>query len=70
MTEGREIENYLDVKIGRTRLGKFEKLENRFKNKIFNKIDFAKQHWSEIREPDEVKSKIDEIAADIHKWNM
>ena len=70
VTEGREIENYLDVKIGRTRLGKFEKLENRFKNKIFNKIDFAKQHWSEIREPDEVKSKIDEIAADIHKWNM
>ena len=70
VTEGREIENYLDVKIGRTRLGKFEKLEDRFKTKTFDKIDFAKQHWNEISEPDEVKCKIDEIAADIRKCNM
>ena len=68
VTQGREIENYLDLSKDDIQLGQFDKLEEKKPN--FDKIKFAKQHYDDADfNKYDLKKNLAVLAAEITKWN-
>ena len=68
VTQGREIENYLDLSNENIQLGQFDKLGDKLKN--YDKINFAKQHYANADfNKYDLKKNFEELATEIARWN-
>ena len=68
ITEGREIENYLDLSNDGIELGRFDRLGDKLSN--FDKISFAKNHWHNADFCRyNLKKSIKNLATEIERWN-
>ena len=68
VTQGREIENYLNLSKEDVKLGQFDKLGDKQRN--YDKISFAKQHYANVDfNKYDLKKSLDELAAAIARWN-
>lgn len=68
VTQGREIENYLDLSKDDIQLGQFDKLEEKKPN--FDKIKFAKQHYDDVDfYKYSLNENLDMLAEEITRWN-
>lgn len=68
ITEGREIENYLDLSKDSINLSQFDKLDEKLPG--YDKIRFAKQHCSNVDFGKyNLKESLGELANQIAKWN-
>ena len=68
ITEGREIENYLDLSKDNINLSQFDKLDEKLPD--YDKIRFAKQHCSNVDfEKFNLKESLSGLANQIAKWN-
>ncbi len=68
VTQGREIENYLDLSKEDIKLGQFDKLGDKLKN--YDKINFAKQHYANADfNKYDLKKNLRELATEVARWN-
>ena len=68
VTQGREIENYLDLSKEDIKLGQFDKLGDKLKN--YDKINFAKQHYANADfNKYDLKKNLRALATEVARWN-
>ena len=69
ITEGREIENYLDLSKDGIKLEQFDKIEDK-KITNFDKLNFAKEHYKDAAfNKLHLKKSMNSLIEEIRKWN-
>ena len=69
ITEGREIENYLDLSKDDIKLEQFDKIEDK-KITNFDKLNFAKEHYRDAAfNKLHLKKSMNSLIEEIRKWN-
>ena len=69
ITEGREIENYLDLSKDDIKLEQFDKIEDK-KITNFDKLNFAKEHYKDAAfNKLHLKKSMNSLIEEIRKWN-